>query len=62
MSAPAGRPPARLKSKRHSSRQRKLACSAMILGDKGHDPVVARMRASRAKRCAAEGCGRFAAK
>jgi hypothetical protein len=126
MSAHAGRPPARLKSKRHQSRQRKLACSAcgficyasagavmscglprcgcgqsmnvanprdlavidpdgfeqlagslpkaahnammrdcgfdaMILRDKGHDPVVARMRANRQKRCAADGCGRFAA-
>jgi len=122
-----GRPPARTKAKRHSSRQRKLACSAcgficyasagaviacglplcscgrplaianprdlavidpdsfeeltgrlskvahnamtrdagfddMILRDRGHDPVVARMRAARQKRCAADGCGRFAAK
>jgi hypothetical protein len=121
-----GRPPARAKAKRHSSRQRKLACNscgficyasagaviacglpvcacgqplsvalprdlavidpdgfeqlagrlskaahnrlmracgfdAMILRDKGHDPIVARMRAARQKRCAADGCGRFAA-
>ena len=121
-----GRPAARSKVKRHSSRQRKLACSAcgficyasagaviacglprcacglamsvanprdlavidpdqfdqlagslpkaahnammrdcgfdtMVIRDPGHDPVVARMRANRQKRCSQDGCGRFAA-
>ena len=46
----------------HNAMMRDCGFDAMILRDKGHDPVVARMRASRAKRCAAEGCGRFAAK
>ena len=45
----------------HNQMMRECGFDAMILRDKGHDPVVARMRANRQKRCAQDRCGRFAA-
>jgi hypothetical protein len=51
----------RLSKAAHNQMMRECGFDAMILRDKGHDPVVARMRPNRQKRCAAEGCGRFAA-
>jgi hypothetical protein len=45
----------------HNQMMRECGFDAMILRDKGHDPVVARMRANRQKRCSQDGCGRFAA-
>ena len=45
----------------HNQMMRECGFDAMVIRDPGHDPIVARMRANRQKRCAAEGCGRFAA-
>jgi hypothetical protein len=46
----------------HNAMMRDCGFDGMIIRDKGHDPIVARMRANRQKRCSQDGCGRFAAK
>ncbi len=52
---------ASLSKRAHNDMMRDCGFDAMILRDKGHDPIVARMRAARQKRCSHDGCGRFAA-
>ena len=46
----------------YNAMMRDAGFDGMILRNKGDDPIVARARAMRQKRCGQEGCGRFAAK
>jgi hypothetical protein len=52
----------RLSKTSHNAMMREAGFDMMILRDRGHDPAAARLRASRAKRCSSDGCGRFASK